>query len=545
MKTSPIANPSAPLRVRAGHLRISLAILVGSLVVSTALVVAGILPSSVSWPRARLPLETAGVFVVSLLSALAYIRYSLTGAPSQLFVSLAFVALASTQLVLGVVLHPGILGITPNEALYLWLPSRLFAGLLLLAATFPSNLIEHDRPGRLREFLASAGIVGGGLLPVELALWAARHNLPPLARSAASGLLPKLSHGRLPAPTMIDVLLGLALTGIYLLAAYRFWRRAEGPDSVSSRYLVVALPVAAFSQFHNMLLPTMSPGRISSGDALGVLFWATLVIGQIVEVRATYFSERARARELAAAYETERARVRDLEQIDRDKAELVQLLTHDFLHAVAALRSYAVTLTRRWPDLSDELRLEVVQWMERETGRLRDLAEQGVFVLEARGGEVLVRPKPERAAELVRDAADAVDQLGGRLQVFMPAGSESVLVLADRTRVLQVTRNLLLNAESYSDPGTPVGLDVVADSTEVVFSVKDKGPGIPFEQTGLLFKQFSRLPGSERDGGGGSGLGLYISRQIVEAHGGRIWVESTVGEGSSFCFSLPRSEGAG
>src|SRR6266496_2691389 len=138
-----------------------------------------------------------------------------------------------------------------------------------------------------------------------------------------------------------------------------------------------------------MLRPTMSPGRISSADALGVLFWATLVIGQIVEVRHTYFSERARARDLASAYEIERDRVRDLEEIDRDKAELVQLLTHDFLHAVAAMRSYAVPLTRRWPDLSDDLRLEVAQWIERETGRLRDLAEQGVFVLEGRGGEVL------------------------------------------------------------------------------------------------------------------------------------------------------------
>jgi len=540
------ANPYAPPRVRVGQLSVSLAVLLGVLVAWTALVVIGVLPSSVSWPRARLPLETSGVFVVGLLSALPYIRYSLTGAPSQLFVSLAFVALASTQLVLGVVLHPGTLGITTDKALYLWMPGWLFAGLLLLAATFPSNPKERDpSAGRLREFLVNAALVGGGLLPIEMVLWLARRELPSLSVSGTGGLLPRLSSGQLPAVTTTDVLLGLALTGTYLVVAYRFWRGAEEPDSPSSRYLVLALPVAAFSHLHNMLLPAMSAGRISSGDALRVLFWATLVIGQIAEVRATYFSERARARELASAYETELARVRDLEQIDRDKAELVQLLTHDFLHAVAALRSYAVTLTRRWPDLSDDLRLEVAQWIERETGRLRDLTEEGVFVLEAGGGEVLVRPKPERAAELVREAADAVDQLGGRLQVMVPAGAEGVLVLADRTRVLQVTRNLLLNAESYSEAGTPVGLEVVTNSTEVVFSVKDRGPGIPPEQTGLLFKQFSRLPGSERDGRGGSGLGLYISRQIVEAHGGRIWVESTVGEGSSFSFSLPRSEDAG
>ncbi len=105
MNFSP-ANPYAPPRVRTGQLRVSLAILLGVLVAWTALVVSWVVPSSVSWPRAGLPLETAGVFVVSLLAALAYIRYSLTGAPSQLFVSLAFVALASTQLVLGVICIP-------------------------------------------------------------------------------------------------------------------------------------------------------------------------------------------------------------------------------------------------------------------------------------------------------------------------------------------------------------------------------------------------------------------------------------------------------
>jgi signal transduction histidine kinase len=534
-----------PPGVRTGRLRISLAVLLGVLVAWTALIVTGVLPPSFMWARARLPVETAGVLVLSLLSALAYIRYSLTGAPSQLFLALAFVNLASTRLVLGVILPPGTLGITADKALYLWMPGRVFAGLLLVGAAFRSSALEREHPHRLREFLVSAAIVGVGLLPVELVVWTARHDLPLLSHPGASGLLSRLSSGRLPAVTTTDVLLGLALTCTYLVAAYGFWRRAEESDSSSSWYLVLALPVAAFAQFHNMLLPTMPADRISSADALGVLFWATLLIGQIVEVRDTYFSERARARELASAYETERERVRDLEQVDRDKAELAQLLTHDFLHAVAAMRSYAVTLARRWPDLSDDLRLEVAQWMERETGRLRDLAEQGVFVLEARGGKVLVRPKPERAADLAREAADAVDHLGGRLQVMVPAGSEGLMVLADRTRVLQVARNLLANADSYSEPGTPVGFEVAATATDVVFSVKDKGPGIPPELIGLLFRQFSRLPGAERDGSGGSGLGLYISRQIVEAHGGRIWVESKVGEGSSFSFSLARVKDAG
>jgi hypothetical protein len=152
MSTLPFVSAYAPMGVRVRQFRISLALLIGTLLAGTALVIVGVLPASFSWPRARLPLETAGVFVVSLLSALAYIRYSLTGAPSQLFVSLAFVALASTQLSLGVVLHPGILGITGDKALYLWMPGRLFAGALLIAATFPSNQEEREHRGHLKEF---------------------------------------------------------------------------------------------------------------------------------------------------------------------------------------------------------------------------------------------------------------------------------------------------------------------------------------------------------------------------------------------------------
>jgi signal transduction histidine kinase len=539
-----LTDLSPDIQARSARLRATLVILVlGALVAWTVLVVAGVLPPDVMWPRARLPLETAGVFVVSLAAALAFIRFSLTGVPSQLLVSLAFVTLASSQLVLGVILHPGTLRITPDRALYLWMPGRFLAGLLLIAATLPANLKGRDHPGRHREFLVAAAIVIVGLLPAEMLLWLARHGLPPLYQPG-DGLLPRLSNGRLPVASTPDIVLGLALTGIYVVAAYRFWKLPREVGSIYSPYLVVALLLVMFSQFHQMLLPTISSGLITSGDVLRILFWGALVIGQTVEVRQTYFSERARTRELAALYETERSRVRDLEQIDREKAELAQLLTHDFLHAVAALRSYAVTLTKRWPTLSNELRLEVAQWIERETGRLRDLAEQGVFVLEARGREVDVRPRPEQAVELVREAADAVDELGGRLLVTIRAGSERARVLADRTRVLQVTRNLLLNAESYSSPGTPIRLEVIADSTEVIFTVSDQGSGIPPEHTGLLFHQFSRLPNADRNGRGGSGLGLYISRQIVEAHGGRIWVESTPGQGTSFAFSLPRAEDA-
>jgi signal transduction histidine kinase len=110
---------------------------------------------------------------------------------------------------------------------------------------------------------------------------------------------------------------------------------------------------------------------------------------------------------------------------------------------------------------------------------------------------------------------------------------------ADRARIMQVFRNLLSNAEKYSEPRTAIELRAEVSNGEVVFSVIDQGPGIPVEEHPRLFQRFSRLATIGREAVRGSGLGLYISRRIVEAHGGRIWVESESGRGSVFRFSLP------
>ena len=110
--------------------------------------------------------------------------------------------------------------------------------------------------------------------------------------------------------------------------------------------------------------------------------------------------------------------------------------------------------------------------------------------------------------------------------------------MADRSRMLQVLRNLLVNAMKYSPPRSVIGLWAAAGSAEVVFGVDDEGPGIHPADQDKLFQRFSRLPMGDASVPG-SGLGLYISRKIVESHGGRIWVASEVGSGSSFRFSIP------
>jgi len=147
--------------------------------------------------------------------------------------------------------------------------------------------------------------------------------------------------------------------------------------------------------------------------------------------------------------------------------------------------------------------------------------------------------RAERAVDLVREAADAVDELGGRLKVRVESDAEGVVLMADHVRALQVLTNLLRNAEKYSYPDTVVELQVTRRDDDVIFTVTDQGSGIAPRDIGRLFQRFSRLSNPNDQDMPGSGLGLYICRRIVDAHGGRIWVNSEVGKGSAFYFSLP------
>ena len=246
--------------------------------------------------------------------------------------------------------------------------------------------------------------------------------------------------------------------------------------------------------------------------------------------------------ELTAAYAAERRRVAELERLDRAKAEVAQVLTHDFLHAIATLRTYVTALRRKWDRMDEPERIEVSGWIEREADRLKALAEQSVAVMFGDTDGPALSMEPERVEALVEEAADATNRMDGRLRIGLPAPVGDVTVQADRVRVLQVFRNLLGNAAAYSAADTPIELDVRADGGEIRFAVRDHGVGIGPEFREVLFRPFSRVPGPATDAVRGSGLGLYISRQIVEAHAGRIGVESTPGEGSEFWFTLRKAE---
>jgi len=144
--------------------------------------------------------------------------------------------------------------------------------------------------------------------------------------------------------------------------------------------------------------------------------------------------------------------------------------------------------------------------------------------------------------DIAEDEVKKAQFLSQKHTLRVEAPANPVRLYADATRVAEGLRNLITNAVKYSPAGGEIVVRVQDQPGEVVLSVTDHGIGIPKEKVSQLFQPFYRVQQAETRNIEGLGLGLALTRAIVEAHGGRIWVESEHGKGSTFSFSVPKSE---
>ena len=172
--------------------------------------------------------------------------------------------------------------------------------------------------------------------------------------------------------------------------------------------------------------------------------------------------------------------------------------------------------------------------MNRLIGDLLDLAS-----IEA--GCLAVTLEPGNPARLVKEALDTLAPEASAKGVSLAAdlGPASILTSLDPERILQVLMNLLSNALKFTPSGGEVFVRLELFNNELRFSVSDTGAGIPPERLHAVFERYHQVKANDRRG---TGLGLYISKCIVQGHGGRIWVDSAVGEGSTFYFTLPGAQ---
>ncbi len=184
---------------------------------------------------------------------------------------------------------------------------------------------------------------------------------------------------------------------------------------------------------------------------------------------------------------------------------------------------------------------QYIESLYEETMLLNRLTDDLQELALAEAGQLRLSRQPVNMADLVHTSLEAVrlqaETHGLSLRVAAP--DDLPLVDADPLRVAQVLRNLVSNALEFTPPGGEIAVSVASDGKDVRVEVRDTGPGIAPEHVPFVFERFYRVDPSRSRSTGGAGLGLTIVKNLVEAHGGRVWVQSTPGVGSTFGFSLP------
>jgi PAS domain S-box-containing protein len=226
------------------------------------------------------------------------------------------------------------------------------------------------------------------------------------------------------------------------------------------------------------------------------------------------------------------------EQIEHDrlKADFVATVSHELRNPLTPLKGFINTLMLGTGEDSPEARQEYYRIMDKQVGRLERLIADLLEVSRIEAGHLPLEIRPFDLTALLAGDVKAFSEARS-LQVRAPA--TPVHVLADPTRVEQVFTNLLSNALKYSQPDTSVEVTVASAGEQAIVSVRDEGEGIEPEEQELVFDRFHRAEGGLAKKREGTGLGLYIAKRLVEAMGGRIWLVSSPGHGSTFSFSLP------
>ena len=254
---------------------------------------------------------------------------------------------------------------------------------------------------------------------------------------------------------------------------------------------------------------------------------AAMVVASVGSTVAYGWTSRRAGR---LALDIERAR-----EIDRAKSEFIALASHELRTPLTGIVGFSQLLTTRLESQSEEH--EWAGHVHDESRRLSRLVDDMLDVSRIEAGKLEVTIEPVVLVEVVRQAVATVGAPSTTHPVEI-SGDESLLVLVDRDRLVQVVANLVENALKYSPDGGRITIECARRDDRVAVSVADEGLGVPPESLEHLFERFHRVDSPDRLGIHGTGPGLYVVRELVEAMGGEVGVESSAGAGSTFTIML-------
>lgn len=237
--------------------------------------------------------------------------------------------------------------------------------------------------------------------------------------------------------------------------------------------------------------------------------------------------------------------VSDRHAIERMKNEFVSVVSHELRTPLAAIRGSLGLLQSSKYDAQPDKFDHVLQIALRNCERLIRLVNDILNLERLESGKVELTMEPCQVVDLARQAVEAVQAIASQSSITLEVRSTPVVVWAAADAIVQTLTNLLGNAIKFSPTGSTVWLAIELQHTpqpQVLFSIQDQGRGIPPDKLDLIFGRFQQVDVSDSRQKGGTGLGLAICKNIVQQHGGQIWVESQLGRGSTFFFTLPCGE---
>ena len=213
------------------------------------------------------------------------------------------------------------------------------------------------------------------------------------------------------------------------------------------------------------------------------------------------------------------------------------MVSHEFRTALVGIQGFSEILATEGNSPEDVKSLAGDIFSDAQ--RLNRMINEMLDLDRMEAGKIRIQSKPVDLNGLVRDVVDRARASSDRHTIRTDLDDALPIISADPDRLVQVISNLVSNAVKYSPDGGEVTVSTRASDGQVGVAVRDQGVGIPPEFIDRLFGRYERFESNRTSKVVGTGLGLAISRQIIELHGGKIWVESKVGSGSTFQFTVP------
>lgn len=301
-------------------------------------------------------------------------------------------------------------------------------------------------------------------------------------------------------------------------------------DEIVRSLLVVPL-IIRDKPIGTLTVDSDQPNTFSESD-IQLMTIAAAQVSVAIANANLYGELEARATELKAAYD-------ELKESDRLKDELVQNVSHELRTPLTFVKGYTDLLMDGEMGLLQPSQQEALEIISDKTNEITRIIDDIITLQRIDAGNLTL--KPESMAEMLQTTVMnhqlVANQKGLTIKVNLPA--EQAIVNIDKQRINQVLDNLIGNAMKFSPDGGTISVSMSIENDQVLIIIADEGIGISPEQHDRIFDRFYQIDGSARRRFGGTGIGLAIVKRIIDAHSGKIWVESELKKGSAFFFILP------